>query len=483
MSSKPKTDAQKASRLNLKEMMKDESKKGYFRSHGYSVIKVTRIDENGEMKEEFPEIEIYPLGDHPVLKLYHEKYPAPEAPKTMRLINICGARPNFMKIAPLMRAYREEPGIEPLLVVGQEIESPIAIDAELLEPSKVGTDRLCAAAGAYAKVNAACVVADFGTALTIDLVADNGIFLGGTILPGVALSAKALHEHTAQLPLVEVGCPAETLGKDTQSAIRNGIYAMFCLENAHDIKEKKSPYWRTDANPSGRMTEAVEFVEMAEQAGIPFMLATQRRFIPSYARLKEIADNLGDVFLARGQYVFRWNRDFAWRGQWETAGGGALHDMGYHTVDMLIWYLGMPDWVSTEWSSRAFDQWDYSTDDTAITMFGYNSGTIGYLLTTWATSPSEEAFFLHGKRGVAVADRSGIRHTDLADNVVEDIPASGEGDGGLHAQMAHFAHCIRTGEQPLTAARTNLENMAFIEAAYRSAAEEARVLPKDYLPE
>jgi len=140
-----------------------------------------------------------------------------------RAVVICSVCPPVL--ARLRQACAAK-GIEPLLVVGQEIESPIAIDAELLEPSKVGTDRLCAAAGAYAKVNAACVVADFGTALTIDLVADNGIFLGGTILPGVALSAKALHEHTAQLPLVEVGCPAETLGKDTQSAIRNGIYAM-----------------------------------------------------------------------------------------------------------------------------------------------------------------------------------------------------------------------------------------------------------------
>lgn len=256
--------------------------------------------------------------------------------------------------------------------------------------------------------------------------------------------------------------------------LHRGVVEKACEAGLPLLKEK--PLARN-------MTEAVEFVRMAEQAGIPFMLATQRRFIPSYARLKEISENLGDIFLARGQYVFRWSRDFAWRGQWETAGGGALHDMGYHTVDMLIWYLGMPDWVSTEWSSRAFDQWEYSTDDTAITMFGYNSGTIGYLLTTWATSPSEEAFFLHGTQGVAVADRSGIRHTDLADNVVEEIPTSGEGGGGLHAQMAHFAHCIRTGEQPLTAARTNLENMAFIEAAYRSAAEEARVSPKDYLPE
>jgi len=140
-----------------------------------------------------------------------------------RAVVICSVSP---PVLAKLREACEGKGIKPLLVVGQEIESPITLDAELLEPSKVGTDRLCAAAGAYAKFKAACVVADFGTALTVDLVADNGVFLGGTILPGVALSAMALHEHTAQLPLVEVGCPEETLGKDTASAIRNGIYAM-----------------------------------------------------------------------------------------------------------------------------------------------------------------------------------------------------------------------------------------------------------------
>ncbi len=42
----------------------------------------------------------------------------------MKLINVCGARPNFMKIAPLMRAYREYPGIQPLLVhTGQHYDA------------------------------------------------------------------------------------------------------------------------------------------------------------------------------------------------------------------------------------------------------------------------------------------------------------------------------------------------------------------------
>lgn len=115
-------------------------------------------------------------------------------------------------------------GVGPLLTIGEDLDLPI--EADLPDPDKVGTDRLCTAAAAFAGCRSACVVADFGTALTIDLVADNGIFLGGTILPGIALSARALHEHTALLPLVEVGTPTETLGKDTVSAIRNGIFAM-----------------------------------------------------------------------------------------------------------------------------------------------------------------------------------------------------------------------------------------------------------------
>lgn len=123
-----------------------------------------------------------------------------------------------------LEAFCRTQAIAPLLVVGRDINAPIAADVD--EPEKVGTDRLCVAAAAFEKVQQACVVADFGTAITIDLVADNDIFLGGTILPGIALMAKALHEHTAQLPLVELGTPTETLGKDTASAIRNGIFAM-----------------------------------------------------------------------------------------------------------------------------------------------------------------------------------------------------------------------------------------------------------------
>jgi len=139
-------------------------------------------------------------------------------PRAVVISSVCPA------VLDRVRKCCEDGGIEPILIVGENIALPIPV--ELPEPDKVGTDRLCAAAGAFDKLHTACVVADFGTALTIDLVADNNVFLGGTILPGMSLSARALHEHTALLPLVDVGKPTGTLGKETVSAIRNGIFAM-----------------------------------------------------------------------------------------------------------------------------------------------------------------------------------------------------------------------------------------------------------------
>ncbi|MEJ2703120.1 MAG: type III pantothenate kinase, partial [Sedimentisphaerales bacterium] len=79
-------------------------------------------------------------------------------------------------------------------------------------------------AAAFAVVEDAVVVADFGTAVTIDLVDQNGVFLGGVICPGFEISAKALRDNTAQLPNVKVVKPAAPYGKNTADAINCGLY-------------------------------------------------------------------------------------------------------------------------------------------------------------------------------------------------------------------------------------------------------------------
>jgi type III pantothenate kinase len=111
---------------------------------------------------------------------------------------------------------------EKILIIGKDIPLPMALWVD--EPDKVGTDRIVAAAAAYAVVEDAVAVADFGTAVTIDLVDDKGTFLGGVILPGFELSAKALNENTAQLPKINVERPTAPYGKNTTEAINCGLY-------------------------------------------------------------------------------------------------------------------------------------------------------------------------------------------------------------------------------------------------------------------
>jgi type III pantothenate kinase len=99
----------------------------------------------------------------------------------------------------------------------------------LPRPDMVGIDRLLAAVAANClrTPDKPAILVDLGTAITVDLVSSAGEFLGGAILPGIGMSARALHEFTDLLPLLEMQALAEpppALGTNTGDAMRSGIY-------------------------------------------------------------------------------------------------------------------------------------------------------------------------------------------------------------------------------------------------------------------
>ncbi len=108
-----------------------------------------------------------------------------------------------------------------MLQVGPSIRTgmPIRID----NPREVGADRLVNAVAAYDRVKDSCVVVDFGTAITYDVVSAAGEYLGGIISPGAEISIDALYERAAKLPKVELAPPRALIGKSTVDAIRSGI--------------------------------------------------------------------------------------------------------------------------------------------------------------------------------------------------------------------------------------------------------------------
>ncbi|MBL6829858.1 MAG: type III pantothenate kinase [Pirellulales bacterium] len=103
---------------------------------------------------------------------------------------------------------------------------PLQID--LPQPEKVGIDRLAAAAAAnrLRSPGRPAVVVDCGTAVTVDLLSEKGVYLGGAILPGAPLMAKALADGTSKLPQIaalERGMPPAMPGTATAEAIAVGI--------------------------------------------------------------------------------------------------------------------------------------------------------------------------------------------------------------------------------------------------------------------
>lgn len=107
------------------------------------------------------------------------------------------------------------------LVIGRNL--PLPMDVVVDDPSAIGVDRVCSAMAAYDRLQSDCIVVDFGTAVTVDLVDGDGALQGGAILPGVSLQLAALGEHTAQLPRVVPGIPKSPIGKNTTEAIQNGV--------------------------------------------------------------------------------------------------------------------------------------------------------------------------------------------------------------------------------------------------------------------
>ena len=106
------------------------------------------------------------------------------------------------------------------VVPGIKSGMPLLVDA----PQELGADRLCDAVAAYAEHGGPCLVLDFGTAVTWEVVSANGEYLGGAIAPGPGVTAEALSLKTAKLPSVAMAPPDRVIGKGTVDSIQSGLF-------------------------------------------------------------------------------------------------------------------------------------------------------------------------------------------------------------------------------------------------------------------
>lgn len=99
----------------------------------------------------------------------------------------------------------------------------LPIDLLYMKPETLGRDRLAAVIAAHERYpDGNVLVADIGTALTLDVVSREGRFLGGNICPGGQMRLDALHKLTSRLPQVDIRGLEPDFGYDTETAMRSG---------------------------------------------------------------------------------------------------------------------------------------------------------------------------------------------------------------------------------------------------------------------
>jgi type III pantothenate kinase len=133
-------------------------------------------------------------------------------------VAVCSAVPHVLHELRdvVARYYADVPSV--VVEPGVKTGLPVLVD----NPREVGTDRIANALAAVNRYGAPCIIADFGTATTVDVVNANGAFIGGAIAPGIETAVGALGAEAAQLRRVELVRPRSVVAKNTVEALQSG---------------------------------------------------------------------------------------------------------------------------------------------------------------------------------------------------------------------------------------------------------------------
>lgn len=178
----------------------DGEKAGLTAHWRVSTHRTQTVDEYGVLF-----VNLFQMRGHAPTEVSHIIISSVVPPVDSTLRQVCEA---YFHVTPVF--------VEPGIRTGM----PMLID----NPAEVGADRIANSVAAFDRYGGPCVIVDFGTATTFDVISPRGEYLGGAIAPGLGISADALFSRTARLGRIDIRRPARAIGTNTVTHLQSGLY-------------------------------------------------------------------------------------------------------------------------------------------------------------------------------------------------------------------------------------------------------------------
>jgi predicted dehydrogenase len=215
--------------------------------------------------------------------------------------------------------------------------------------------------------------------------------------------------------------------------------------------------------------QAYELMALVERFSANMRLCVQRRFHPLYMHGKRALTHIGQP--RHFSTVYQLNASgyrSGWRSRVETAGGGAVVDMGYHIIDLLVWYFGLPTEIYASAAPKRYPENDYTIEETVLATLRYHNGCVGHMTFSLCESRKSEEIQVYGTRGYYILRREQFRRFDETGRTVEILvrkPAWASAYNGILADMIKNLHDRAVIVREIT---QGLKVMTVIDAIYRS---------------
>ena len=200
------------------------------------------------------------------------------------------------------------------------------------------------------------------------------------------------------------------------------------------------------------LAQADDIAAAVKKSGVTYMSGHNQLFMKSVQEAKRMIDagEIGRVRFLRSQDCFPANRarkDWSWRADLATQGGGELIDTGYHPTYRLLHLAGSPVVEVRGSMSRFVEPLD--GEDTASVSVRFANGAIGEVLTSWAFSNPFGTHQIHvvGEKGQIFG--SGDTLYFLPNGYTEPAKRNFPGVATFNAEIGHFADCVINKTRPI----------------------------------